>query len=85
MSHPDDLRARLETMHAHIESACERATNGKFMDLSALKFEAERLCHEILRLPPAEARDFQSPIGALISSLDHLEQLIKTARKGEEP
>lgn len=84
MSNPDDIRTRMETMQAHIEAACGRAADGKFMDLSALKFEAERLCSEILRLPPPQARDFQSLIGTLIGDLDRLEQIIRAAqnRKG---
>lgn len=77
MTTAHDLGARLEAMLNHIETACERAQAGKIMDLSALKNDADSLCAKILKLPPAEARDFQPLIGDLITNLDRLEHLLR--------
>jgi hypothetical protein len=70
-------------MLSHIETACDFAAQGKVIDMSALKNDADSLCTQILRLPPAEARDFQPLIGELITSLDRLEHLLRAVTNGE--
>lgn len=46
-------------------------------DLLHLKKEAETLCAAILKLPPAEARQFQPLIGDAITRLDEMERELK--------
>lgn len=78
------LETRLNAMLDTIDDARMNAAQGRVHDLTAMKNEADRVCAEILKLPPAEARSLQPLIGDLITRLDELEQTLDSFKQQVE-
>ncbi|HRQ61321.1 MAG TPA: hypothetical protein PLO23_07425 [Alphaproteobacteria bacterium] len=81
MISPALLESRMSALIQNLTRAHDAALDGKAPDLKPLKAEADSLCAAILRLPPAEARDFQSLIGEAIGTLDAIEQALKQPKE----
>jgi molecular chaperone GrpE (heat shock protein) len=73
---PETLRRQIEALDDKLEAALAQAESGKKVDIRVFQKSATAFCDQVVKLPAAEAKTFQSAIADLIRKLDALERAL---------
>lgn len=72
----DTLRRQIEMLDTQLDQAIINAEKGRRPDIRTFQKSATLFCDYVVKLPPAEARTFQSAIADMIRKLDALEKAL---------
>jgi len=76
----DDIRREMDTLTAFINDCVQSVEDGRIVDLKGLDDQVAALCDSALGLPPQDAAQIQSPMAAMISKVEALEQALRAFR-----
>lgn len=80
MSLLEDVEARLAESRDRLVAALEAAAAGREVDVGGLPEVVDRLCQDIVKLPPKQGRPLAEALGLLIKGLDELENRLRQAK-----
>lgn len=78
-----EVEARLVQTRDRLVAALDAAGDGQAVDLGDLTQIVDKLCQDIVRLPPAEGRPLAEALALLIRGLDELEIRLKQVQARE--
>ena len=78
MTDKAELETQLNNIREVINQAQGKIEQGEVIDLSGLNLKVQDACRDVLALPPPEAKEFKSTMMDMVSSLNTLEQSLKT-------
>ena len=72
-----EVEDRLRETRDRLVAGLEASAAGQPVDLGDLPAVVERLCQDIVRLPPKQGRPLAEPLALLIRALDELETRLR--------
>ena len=72
-----EVESRLRATRNRLVAGLEASAAGQTVDLGDLPEVVDRLCRDIVRLPPKDGRPLAEPLGLLILAFDELETRLR--------